>query len=163
MEAIKKNQCGAMLRICLLSMQMTYPILRHVLVVSTMLLYTSSVLADALVRSEAMFADTIAEYYVEDDHIRLELEIGSNDVGAFRNLLPDGLYQHLDLGGMPLKDRLPLFVTEDMPARVVMVKKEIFTQLFFRDAVAVIVCLVGIYLLNAHQHCAESYVSGPIE
>ena len=38
-------------------------------------------------RSQAMFVDIIAEYDVEDDYIRLELEFGSNDVGAFRNLL----------------------------------------------------------------------------
>ena len=88
------------------------------LVVSIMLLYTSSALADAIVRSQAMFADTIAEYYVEDDHVRLELEIGSNDVGAFRNLLPDALYQRLDFGDKPLEDRLPIFVSEDMPVLV---------------------------------------------
>jgi hypothetical protein len=86
--------------------------------VSTMLLYASPVLADAIMRSQAMFADTIAEYYVEDDHVRLELEIGSKDVGPFRNLLPDALYQRLGFGDRPLKDRLPGFVTEDMPVLV---------------------------------------------
>ena len=40
-----------------------------------------------------MFVDIIAEYYVEDKYVRLELELGSNDVGAFRNLLPDALDQ----------------------------------------------------------------------
>ena len=69
-------------------------------------------------RSQAMFADTIAEYFVEDDHVRLELEIGSNDVGAFRNLLPDALYERLDFGEVPLKDRLSKFVSEDMPVMV---------------------------------------------
>ncbi len=49
-----------------------------------------------------------------------------------------------------------------MPPRVVMVKNEILTQLFFRVAVAVIVCLVGICSLNAHQYCTESYISGPL-
>ena len=32
--------------------------------------------ADAIVVSRAMFADTIVEYYVEDEHVRVELEIG---------------------------------------------------------------------------------------
>jgi len=41
---------------------MTYPFFRLVLVVSSMLLYASLTLADAIVRSRAMFADTIAEY-----------------------------------------------------------------------------------------------------
>ena len=65
-------------------------------------------------RSQAMFADTIAEYFIEDDHVRLELEIGSTDVGSFRNLLPDALYQRLDFGDTPLEERLPKFVTDDM-------------------------------------------------
>ncbi len=69
-------------------------------------------------RSQAMFADTIAEYYVDDDHVRLELEIGSNDVGAFRNLLPDALYQRLGYGDAPLEERLPKFTSEDMPVLV---------------------------------------------
>ena len=97
---------------------MTYPSYKHVLVVSIVLLYASSASADAIMRSQAMFADTIAEYYVEDDHVRLELEIGSNDVGSFRNLLPDALYQRLDFGDTPLQERLPKFVTDDMPVLV---------------------------------------------
>jgi len=75
-------------------------------------------MADAIMRSQAMFADTIAEYYVEDDHLRLELEIGSNDVTAFRNLLPDALYQRLGYDDTPLKERLIEFVTNDMPVLV---------------------------------------------
>jgi hypothetical protein len=65
-----------------------------------------------------MFADTIAEFFVEDDHVRLELEIGSKDVLPFRNLLPDLLYQRLGLGDTPLEERLPVFLAEDMPVFV---------------------------------------------
>jgi hypothetical protein len=72
------------------------------------------VLADAIVRSQAMFADTIAEYYVEDDHVRLELEIGQTDIGPFRNLLPDALYKHLEYGDTPLAERLKTFTSRDM-------------------------------------------------
>jgi len=97
-----------------------YPSYKHVLVVSILstLLCAGTAIADAIMRSQAMFADTIAEYFVEDDHVRLELEIGSNDVGAFRNLLPDALYERLDFGEAPLKDRLSKFVSEDMPVMV---------------------------------------------
>ena len=93
---------------------------KRALVVSAMLLfpYPETVTADAIMRSRAMFADTIAEYFVENDHVRLELEIGSNDVGAFRNLLPDALYQRLDYGDTPLQERLQKFVIEDMPVLV---------------------------------------------
>ena len=79
------------------------------------LLYAAASMADAIMRSQAMFADTIAEFYVEDDHVRLELEIGFNDVGAFRNLLPDALYQQLNFGDTPLKERLNRFTVKDMP------------------------------------------------
>ena len=67
---------------------MTSPSYKHLLVVPilSMLLCVGTAMADAIMRSQAMFADTIAEYYVEDDHVRLELEIGTNDVAAFRNL-----------------------------------------------------------------------------
>ena len=36
--------------------------------------------ADAIMVSQAMFASTIAEYYVEDDRVTVELEIGMNDL-----------------------------------------------------------------------------------
>jgi len=104
-----------MSRLRLISVRMMNPFLRQVLVISTLLLYAASALGDAIVRSQAMFADTIAEYFVEDDQVRLELEIGSNDVSAFRNLLPDGLYRRLDFGDLSLKERLSQFISEDMP------------------------------------------------
>ena len=89
--------------------------LRNALFVISVLLFPGTLLADAIFRSQAMFADTIAEYFIEDDSVRLELEIGTNDIGVFRNLLPDTLYQRLEFGDMPLEDRLPRFVAEDMP------------------------------------------------
>jgi hypothetical protein len=70
--------------------------------------------ADAIVRSSAMFADTIAEYHVEQGRVRLDLEIGGGDIGAFRNLLPDAIYSELGFGEQPLEERLRLFVTRDM-------------------------------------------------
>jgi hypothetical protein len=69
--------------------------------------------ADAIVRSTAMFADTIAEFYVEKDHVRLELEIGEADIMSFRNLLPDGVYQQLGLDDTPFEDRYRQFITRD--------------------------------------------------
>ena len=70
--------------------------------------------ADAIVRSTAMFAETIAQYYVEEDHVRLELEIGQSDIASFRNLLPDQLYQQLGYGDEPFQDRMHTFMTRDM-------------------------------------------------
>jgi uncharacterized membrane protein len=39
-----------------------------------LMILSSTCMADAIIRSQAMFANTIAEYYVERDHVRLELE-----------------------------------------------------------------------------------------
>ena len=86
-----------------------------VVIILLALLHAEASMADAIIRSQAMFADTIAEFYVEDDHVRLELEIGSNDVGSFRNLLPDALYQKRDFGDAPREERLRLFTVKDMP------------------------------------------------
>ena len=38
-----------------------------------LMLFSGVCMADAIMRSQAMFASTIAEYFVERDHIRLEL------------------------------------------------------------------------------------------
>ena len=77
-------------------------------------LNSQAVTADALVVSQAMFADTIAEYMVEDDHVRVELEIGADDVDAFRNLLPDTLYEQLGHPPQPLAERVEAFFLEDL-------------------------------------------------
>jgi len=74
--------------------------------------------ADAIVRSTAMFADTIAEYFVEEDHVRLELEIGESDIASFRNLLPDSIHQQLGLGDQSFQERQALFFDRDMAIRV---------------------------------------------
>ncbi len=50
---------------------------------------------DALVRTQAMFATTLAEIFVEDERVYVELEIGAADLDVFRNLLPDELYEKL--------------------------------------------------------------------
>ena len=70
--------------------------------------------ADAIVRSQAMFADTIAEFFVEGDGVRVELEIGMNDIGNFRNLLPDPIYEGLEFGQRPLAERLVEFFASDL-------------------------------------------------
>jgi hypothetical protein len=71
--------------------------------------------ADALVVNQSMFAETIGEYFVEEEYVRLELEIGPGDLGAFRNILPDALYEKLGFGSAPLRERIHRFPSEDMP------------------------------------------------
>jgi hypothetical protein len=72
---------------------------------------------DALVITRAMTATTIAEIFVEDDHVRLELEIGLPDLAAFPSLLPDPLYERLGHEPESLERRLPRFFTEDFVIR----------------------------------------------
>ncbi len=60
-----------------------------------------------------MTASTIAEIYVQEDGVRVELEIGGADIPAFQNLLPDEIYEKLGLGEEPLADRLLKFFRED--------------------------------------------------
>ncbi|MHC4934376.1 MAG: hypothetical protein ACYTGV_19560, partial [Planctomycetota bacterium] len=77
-------------------------------------LVPASARADAIVRSEAMFASTIAEYFVEEGEVRVELEIGVADLAAFANLLPDPLRQTLGLPPEPHPDRLRRFFANDL-------------------------------------------------
>ena len=72
---------------------------------------------DAIVRTQAMLASTIAEYFIEEDRVRLELEIGLQDIEGFRNLLPDAIYEKLDHEPRPLAERIRDFYTHDLVLR----------------------------------------------
>ena len=73
--------------------------------------------ADAVVVTRAMSASTVAEVFVEEEAVRIELEIGVNDLEGFANLLPDELLQTMGRDPAPLKDRLPRFFLEDLTVR----------------------------------------------
>jgi hypothetical protein len=70
-------------------------------------------LADALVVTQAMKATTIAEIFVEQNAIRVEVEIGAEDLQAFRNILPDEIYQRLGNEPAPLAERSRRFFQQD--------------------------------------------------
>jgi hypothetical protein len=70
--------------------------------------------SDALVITKAMTATTVAEYFVDEDAIRVELEIGVADLQGFKNVVPDGIYERLGHEPMPLEKRLPKFFREDL-------------------------------------------------
>ncbi|MBW2229866.1 MAG: hypothetical protein JRH17_05730 [Deltaproteobacteria bacterium] len=70
--------------------------------------------SDALVVSRAMFADTIAEYFVEEDGVRVDLEIGSENLESFRNLLPDDLYERLGHDPLPMSERMLQFFQREL-------------------------------------------------
>jgi len=73
--------------------------------------------ADAIMRTQAMYAETIAEIYVTDNELRLDLEIGMADVKNFRNLLPDEIYRGLGFGEQPWAERLQSFFATDFVFR----------------------------------------------
>jgi hypothetical protein len=86
----------------------------HVLAIVS---WTQPASGDAIVRTQAMFASTIAEYFVEADHIRLELEVGLGDLEGFRNLVPDSIYEDLGHPPRPLAERLRDFFGHDLVIR----------------------------------------------
>jgi len=67
---------------------------------------------DALVIPRAMLASTVSEIFVHPDSVVVELEIGAADVQAFRDLLPDELYERLGYEPEPWIDRLRRFTAE---------------------------------------------------
>jgi hypothetical protein len=72
---------------------------------------------DAIIVTRAATATTITEIFIEKDSIRVDLEIGLPDLSAFRNLLPDELYERLGNDPEPLAARLPRFFREDLVLR----------------------------------------------
>jgi hypothetical protein len=72
---------------------------------------------DAIVITKAMTATTIAEIFVEESSVTVELEIGVADLDGFRNLLPDELYERLGHDPEPLIERVPRFFQEDLMIR----------------------------------------------
>ena len=70
--------------------------------------------ADAIMRSQAMSATTIAEFFIEDNRVVVELEIGLADLRAFRNLLPDEVYERMGYAPAPLPQRLRTFISENL-------------------------------------------------
>lgn len=70
--------------------------------------------ADAIVRTMAMRASTIAEISLEEGRAEVELEIGLADLEAFRNLMPDEIYERLGNDPEPLRERFGRFFTEDL-------------------------------------------------
>jgi len=80
-------------------------------------LMSGNVCGDAVVVTEAMKASTIAEVFVEDEDVRIELEIGAADLAAFENMLPDEVYTALGNEALPLSARLERFFSEDFVLR----------------------------------------------
>jgi hypothetical protein len=80
----------------------------------TCLSSASLALADALMVNRSVDASSLAQYYVDERGVRVELEIGLNSIQSFRNLMPDAIYRELGYGDAPLDQRLETFFSQDM-------------------------------------------------
>jgi hypothetical protein len=87
---------------------------RAALVALTTLILPAAASADVVVRNQAMLATTIVEAFVHPDRVTVDLEVGLADLEAFRNLLPDDLYEMLGQAPVPLRERLTRFFREDL-------------------------------------------------
>jgi hypothetical protein len=63
--------------------------------------------------SGAESAPNIAEIYINDDHVRIELEIFVNDMVTFERLIPDIFFKGTNIKRPPLAERMRLFSKED--------------------------------------------------
>ena len=75
----------------------------------------ATVEADAIMVSKAAVAPTICEFFIETNQLRIELEIGLEDIKAFRNLMPDGVYARLGYPPRSTKERVSQFLQQDWP------------------------------------------------
>ncbi len=75
---------------------------------------SGTIRADAIIINQSMNAVSIAQYYVEKEGVRLDLEIGLAELDVFRNLLPDEVYQEITGEHRPLGERLAQFFAQDL-------------------------------------------------
>jgi len=74
------------------------------------LFFSPLVFADALVINKAMQSPTIAQYYVNDKGVHLDLEVSEKNMQKFSELYPNSLRRLLALEESPLKQRAKKFL-----------------------------------------------------
>ena len=84
------------------------------LIFVTVFLATLPANADWINLSGAQNAPNIAEIHINDDHVRIELEIFVNDMVTFDRLIPDKFFESSDIKRPPLVDRMRQFSKEDL-------------------------------------------------
>lgn len=88
--------------------------LRLIPILLTVLAIHARVMADAVVVVRAMKATTILEVFLDESHMRVEIEMGLTDAPAFVHLLPQDIYDQLDLPPMAESKRLNRFFNQDL-------------------------------------------------
>jgi hypothetical protein len=84
------------------------------LLITFTLMTMSSAEADWINISGAQNATNIAEIYINDDHVKVELEIFVNDLVTFDRLIPDGFFAGTRIKRTTLEERLQQFSNEDL-------------------------------------------------
>ena len=70
--------------------------------------------ADWINLSGAQNAPNIAEIYINDDHVRVELEIFVNDLMTFDRLIPDEFFPKTKIKRASLEERMQQFSNQDL-------------------------------------------------
>jgi hypothetical protein len=84
------------------------------LLIAFALMTTSFAEADWINLSGAQNASNIAEIYINDDHVKIELEIFVNDLVTFDRLIPDQFFTGTKIKRAPLQERMQQFSNEDL-------------------------------------------------
>jgi hypothetical protein len=77
-------------------------------------LFSAQAMADALMVNRSVSSSTIAQYFVEEEGVRVELDIGLNSLASFARLMPDAIYAKLRQDEVALKQRLRTFFEQDL-------------------------------------------------
>ena len=82
-------------------------------IVSFLFIVRTPANADWINLSGAQNAPNIAEIYINEDHVKIELEIFVDDMVTFDRLIPDAFFEGSDIKRPPLVDRMPRFSDQD--------------------------------------------------
>jgi len=83
-------------------------------IVSFLFIVRAPANADWINLSGAQNAPNIAEIYIHDDHVKIELEIFVNDLVAFDRLIPDEFFAGTRIKRATLDERMQQFSNEDL-------------------------------------------------
>ena len=84
----------------------------HVIFIGLILMTSSPAQADWINLTGAQNAPNIAVIYVNDDHVRLVLEVYAGDLDKFIDLLPDDWFKRSGSEPPPIAERLKRFSSE---------------------------------------------------
>ena len=86
----------------------------YAILLALLILPVSTLWADALMVNQSMRSPTIAEFFIDENGVVVELEIGVQGAETFKNLLPDNIYQAMGYGQRPVAERLTEFFSRQL-------------------------------------------------